>query len=440
MIAALGVEADTLVQTLKANPGYEAMRALFPDPNSITRPMMEGYLAWETAPSLFGLRIIFDLPAVFIVVLITYLIYVGISESKNASNWLVYIKFGIIALVLGIGFFYVDTGNWSPFAPNGIPGVLKGVSAVFFAYIGFDALSTMSEEAKNPQRDLPRAMMYALVICTILYIVISLVLTGVVPYQQLAVGDPMAELINYTDLDPFWRNLIRGVVALGAIIATTSVLLIFQLGQPRILMSMARDGLLPKRFAKIHPRYRTPAFASIVTGFLVGLPVFFMNLAEVTDLTSIGTLFAFVLVCAGILYQQLYAGPDYQPKFKVKYINGRVWMPLLLITSAVIMFTQNGAGVSSFLSFSDPEHSTAWSILRRVPLLLFMIVTVGATVLSVTHKLSLIPTLGLVLCFYLMSEVDPMSWYRFLAWLALGLVVYFSFSQKNSRLGQQSPQ
>ncbi|NJO69713.1 MAG: amino acid permease, partial [Bacteroidetes bacterium] len=223
---------------------------------SLPQYIREGYLAWSHAPTIFGLRFIADIPAFLIVVLITILVYVGIKESKRTNNILVLLKVFVIILVIAVGGFYVNPENWSPFAPNGLTGVLKGVSAVFFAYIGFDAISTTAEECRNPQKDLPRAMVISLVICTLLYVAITLVLTGMVNYKELAVGDPLSFVFEKVNLPWF-----SGIIALSAIIAMASVLLVFQLGQPRIWMSMSRDGLLPKRFGKIHPKFRTPAFS-----------------------------------------------------------------------------------------------------------------------------------------------------------------------------------
>ena len=208
---------------------------------------------------------------------------------------------------------------------------MKGVSAVFFAYIGFDAISTTAEECKNPQRDLPRGMIYSLIICTVIYVLLSLVLTGMVHYSKLNVGDPLAMVFDSRGL-----KFIGGVVAVSAIVATASVLLVFQLGQPRIWMSMSRDGLLPKIFSRIHPRYGTPSFSTILTGVVVAVPALFLNLGEVLSLTSIGTLFAFVLVCGGILV--LRSQPD-RPvsKFKVPYINAQFIFPVLLIIAVILI-------------------------------------------------------------------------------------------------------
>lgn len=441
LLAALPAGMESAAEAFRASPTLEGLRALLGSGGAeATKAMVEEYAAWQHAPSLFGVRIILDAPAIFIVVAITVLIYLGIQESKTAGNWMVYIKLGVIVLVLVLGAIYINPDNWTPFAPNGFSGVMKGVAGVFFAYIGFDALSTMSEECKNPQRDLPRAMMLTLVICTVLYVVISLVLTGVVPYQQLNVSDPMAELVAHTGLGDGLRRVVIAVVAVAAVVATTSVLLVFQMGQPRILMSMSRDGLLPRRFSTIHKRFRTPSFATVVTGLLVGLPVFFLNFSEVTDLSSIGTLFAFVLVCGGVLVQQLRGGPDYQPRFRVFYINGKYLLPLLVLAGGVLIPVLNPEGVAQFWSFQDAEHSAAWSFFKRVPMLLFYAVALAMAYLAFRYRLGLIPALGLIVCFYLMAEVDAVSWYRFLAWLAVGLVIYFAYGRKNSRLAKESAQ
>lgn len=429
-----GAGMQSAVEAFQQSPTVEGLKALAANPADATKGLVESFRAWEFAPDIAGMRMIFDMPALFITLLITSIVYVGIRESKRASNILVLIKMLVIVLVIGVGAFYVDTDNWSPFAPEGFGGVMKGVAGVFFAYIGFDSLSTMAEETKNPRRDLPRAMMYTLIICTVLYIIVSLVLTGVAPYKALAVGDPMAEAFNFMDLPEGWLNALKGIVAVGAVVATASVLLVFQMGQPRIFMSMSRDGLLPKRFSKIHPKFRTPGFATIITGIMVAVPVFFMNLSEVTDLTSIGTLFAFVLVCGGVLVQQQTAGEDYQPRFRVWYFNGKYILPLLYIITWVILLTQNSEGLERFFSFSDEAHGLGWSIGKRVPMLLFLLVATWLPVLAFLRSLSLIPSLGLLICFYLMAEVEAASWYRFLAWLALGLLIYFLYGQKHSKL------
>jgi APA family basic amino acid/polyamine antiporter len=214
--------------------------------------------AWNTAPIIAGVRFIIDLPAVMINILVTWLVYVGTKESRNASNIMVIIKLAIILLVIVVGASYVDIDNWTPFMPNQFSGVMAGVSGVFFAYIGFDAVSTLAEESKNPQRDLPRGMIYSLIICTIVFIILALVLTGMVSYTALNVSDPLAEVFAMKGIK--WMLFI---VSIAAVVAMTSVILVFQMGQPRIWMAMSRDGLLPKKFAEIHPKYKTPAFLNI---------------------------------------------------------------------------------------------------------------------------------------------------------------------------------
>ncbi|KAB2880229.1 amino acid permease [bacterium] len=400
--------------------------------SDIPYSLASAYHAWEKAPVLGPLHIVADVPALLITLLISLLIYVGIRESRNASNIMVGIKLGIIFLVITVGFFYINPDNWSPFAPHGVTGVLKGVSAVFFAYIGFDAISTTAEECKNPQRDLPRGMIYSLLICTVLYIIISLTLTGMVNYSELAVGDPMAFVFKQVGL-----NWLSGVVAISAVIATASVFLVFQIGQARIWMVMSRDGLLPKRFAKVHPKFHTPSFSTAIAGFVVAVPALFMNLTEVTDLTSIGTLFAFVLVCGGsLVLQNSKSAPT--PKFKIPYVNSRYIVPALLATGIYLSYQYNGEGWNQFFSMQDPAGKEfGWDVFKhKIPMLLFILVSCGLSVAAYVKKLSLIPILGLTSCLYLMTELGTTNWFRFSIWLAIGLVVYFSFSYRNSKLNK----
>ncbi|RRN76887.1 amino acid permease, partial [Pseudoxanthomonas sp. SGD-10] len=312
--------------------------------------------------------------------------------------------------------------NWSPFLPNGFSGMMKGVSGVFFAYIGFDAISTTAEECKNPQRDLPRGMIYSLVICTILYILIALVLTGMVNYTELRVSDPLAFVFEKIGM-----NEISYVISISAVIATASVLLIFQMGQPRIWMSMSRDGLLPKAFSRIHPKFKTPSFSTIVTGIIVAVPALFLNLTEVTDLTSIGTLFAFVLVCGGVLLLPEETEEMKQRKrFRLPYINGKYIVPLLLI---VIGFTFKDYLIQQF------DFSADWNVLKeRIPFYIFIPVAIAIAVLTLIKNLSLIPVLGLLSCSYLMTELGYINWVRFLIWLGLGLIIYFAYGYRKSKL------
>lgn len=387
----------------------------------------EAYQAWISAPRLGNIRLIADIPALGIVIFITWLVYKGIYETKMAGNIMVLTKIGILILVIAVGSFYVDPANWSPFAPNGIGGVLKGVSGVFFAYIGFDAISTTAEECRNPRRDLPRSMIYSLAITTILYVVISLVLTGMIPFNQLGVSDPLAfafEKLHLTKLS--------GIIALGAVIAMSGVLLVFQVGQPRIWMSMSRDGLLPPRFSKLHKKYRTPAFATIITGFLVAIPALFLNLTEVTDLTSIGTLFAFILVSGGVLILHPRGNNDTGKKgFSVPYVNSRLYLIPIWAVIIFIVWYSNPAFINEL--FSGSSH-VAKGIHNQLPFFIFVVVAVFTTIYAVFRQWSLIPVLGLLTNLYLMSELGITNWMRFLIWLVIGLVLYFGYGMKHSKL------
>lgn len=401
------------------------------DLSTLDSNLLEAYRAWTTAPQLGNLRLIADIPALGIVVFITWLVYKGIYETKMAGNIMVLIKIGILLLVIAIGSFYVKPENWSPFAPNGIGGVLKGVSGVFFAYIGFDAISTTAEECKNPRRDLPRSMIYALVITTVLYVAISLVLTGMVPYAELGVADPLAfafEKLHLTKLS--------GVIALGAVVAMAGVLLVFQVGQPRIWMSMSRDGLLPPRFSKLHKKYKTPAFATIVTGFLVAIPALFMNLTEVTDLTSIGTLFAFILVSGGVLIIHPQGNNDKNKKgFNVPYANSRKFLiPLWIIILSIVWFSNP----DFFEGLYKGSNHLSKGFHTQLPMFTFLFVATITTFFAVVRQWSLIPVLGLLTNLYLMSELGITNWLRFLVWLVIGLILYFVYGMKHSRLNESS--
>lgn len=386
----------------------------------IAEGVPEQISAWENAPQIFGLRIVMDIPALLIVALITYIVFRGIRESRSASNLMVILKLVVIFFVIVLGAFYINPDNWSPFTPTGFGGIMKGVSAVFFAYIGFDAISTTAEECKNPQRDLPRAMINSLVICTILYILLALVLTGMVHYTTLNVGDPLAMVFDARGM-----KFVSGIVAVSAIIATASVLLVFQMGQPRIWMSMSRDGLLPKVFSRIHPRYGTPSFSTILTGIVVAVPALFLNLDEVLSLTSIGTLFAFVLVCGGVLVLQQRADRP-AGKFRVPYVNAQFIYPVLL------------AAAAAWIQLEFPSYFTEdiWTK-DTWPQALFWVITLVIAIWALVKKLSLLPILGMVSCFYLMSQETHKVWMRFLIWLAIGLVIYFFYSFTHSKLARK---
>ncbi|GAB4126075.1 MAG: amino acid permease [Raineya sp.] len=442
----------------------------------LSSSLKEGYLAWQNAPKIAGIRLIADLPAFLSVFLVSFLAYIGIKESKNASNFMVAVKILVILTVIAVGAFYISPSNWSPFAPNGMRGVLQGIAAIFFSYIGFDAVSTTAEECKNPQKDLPKAMILAVVISTALYVAVTLTLTGVMNYTQLKSDDPLADMFKFIQMD-----FLSGIVAASAIFAMSSVLLVFQLGQPRIWMTISRDGLLPKAFAKIHPKFHTPSFSTIVAGLIVALPTPFIDSDFVLDLTSIGTLFAFVLVCGGVLILQNTESGKRQieaARFKVPYFNAKWVMPALLLLTLVLSFQFNAEGVKDFFTFSNQNYiasleaklQTQESLLaqspteefkiavskikeeiknekainslellfQRLPLWIFVIVSLVMTWLSFKKNLSLIPVLGLIVNFYLMSEIGISNWIGFLIWLSIGLLIYFNYGYKNSKLRQEN--
>ena len=481
---------------LTASNGFNDATALMQSGKAyenLSDGLKASYIAWTTSPTIGSFHFVADLPALFIIVLITALVYRGMKESRNASNIMVVVKLCIILLVIAVGVFYVDTDNWSPFAPNGVSGVLKGVSAVFFAYIGFDAISTTAEECKDPQRDLPRGMMWAIIICTVLYVIIALVLTGMVNYSLLDVGDPLAFV--FAKLDLKWMS---GIIAVSAVIAMASVLLVFQMGQPRIWMSMSRDGLLPKKFSRVHPKFKTPSYATVVTGFVVAVPALFLNLTMVTDLCSIGTLFAFVLVCAGVLVLQNKKDIP-RGKFKTPYVNSKYVVPFMLAAGLFYAFNYNSKATMGFITNeakivnatdiitslnkedsqkvynylvglevkasnenldlenllsqyqqddakyaevvrnlpidNDLKYESGFTLFKhKIPMWIFLLVVIGLTVWSFRENLSLIPLLGLVSCLYMMAELSVWNWIYFTIWLLIGLTIYFGFSRKNSKL------
>lgn len=492
-----GIHLPQFIQMdyLTASNGFKEAMALMQGGKTfenLPENLQLAHTAWTTSPTIGNFHLVADLPALLIIIIITWLVYRGMKESRNASNAMVVVKLAIILLVIAVGVFYVDTNNWSPFAPNGISGVLKGVSAVFFAYIGFDAISTTAEECKNPQRDLPRGMMWAIIICTVLYVIIALVLTGMVSYSNLNVGDPLAFVFDKLNLK--WMS---GIIAVSAVVAMASVLLVFQMGQPRIWMSMSRDGLLPKRFSKVHPKYKTPSYATIVTGFVVAVPALFLNLTMVTDLCSIGTLFAFVLVCAGVLILQNKKDIP-RGKFKTPYINSKFIFPVLLLIGILLSFTINKKDTLQFITNEEQIYSPAAIVTslkdnqaqeviahlydkklikdkeadleeifssfyadetvyksivdelplprekkyesgftlfkHKIPMWIFLLSLIGLAVWSWKQNLSLIPLLGLICCLYMMAQLSVWNWLYFTIWLLIGLTIYFGFSYKNSKL------
>jgi APA family basic amino acid/polyamine antiporter len=323
----------------------------------------------DSAPHLFGVPIVFNALAMGIVAFITVLLVWGVQESARFNTVMVAIKILVLAFFVFVGMKFTRGENWHPFAPNGISGIGAGAAIIFFAYIGFDAVSTCAEECKNPGRDMPIGIIGSLVVCTVVYVIVGAVFAGMIPYSVVHgwTESQRAEALTAAMRHVVMPNWMIGVVAFGSVIAQTAVLLVFQLGQPRILFSMARDGFLPQVFTKVHPRFGTPHVSTFLTGVLVGGVSSFVSIDEMVDLTNIGTLFAFVLVCLGIM----------------------------------------------ILRFRDPGRARPF----RVPL--------GPV---------LLPGLGLLSCLGLIAYLPPTSWMRFFLWLVAGLVVYFAYGYRHSRL------
>lgn len=381
-------------------------------------------LVYTQAPRILGIPIIINLPAFVIVVLVSILAYIGIRESKKTANAMVMVKIAVLLLVAGVGIWYIfsnDTAsNWSPFLPNGMSGVLKGVSAVFFAYIGFDAVSTTAEECANPQRDMPKGMIYSLIICTVIYIVTALVITGMVNYAEFEnVADPLAFVFEKINMQKFGF-----FISLSAVLAATSVLLVFQIGQPRIWMAMSRDGLLPSRFSKVSPTFKTPGFSTFLAGALVAGLVLVIDDKLMTDLTSIGTLFAFVLVSGGVLL--LPKLEKQKGRFSIPYINAQ--FIFLIIYSVTIFFFRNRIS-NAISNFGNDGY-------QEILFLIFILLTGILTLQTFRKKYSLIPVLGVASCLYLMVEIPAKSWVVFFGWMTLGLIIYFSYGKQHSRLNK----
>ncbi|MHA4811379.1 amino acid permease [Flavitalea flava] len=405
--------------------GYQTAKMNYTAALEAGKPVKD--LIYMNAPDLLGFKFIINLPAFIIVGLITILAYIGINESRKSANFMVGLKIVVLIFIAIVGFWIIfstgTTSNWTPFLPEGMGGVLKSVSSVFFAYIGFDAISTTAEECSNPQKDLPKGMIYSLVICTIIYIVTALVITGLVNYKEFnGVTDPLAYVFDRINM-----HKIGFIISITAVIASTSVLLVFQIGQPRIWMSMSRDGLLPKRFSKLSPRFRTPAFATLVTGFLVGIPVLLVDDKLMTDLTSIGTLFAFVLVCGGVLY--LPALKKQAGKFQIPYLNGKFIIGILV---ALFLILSRDRVSGSIKNISAEGY-------EEILFLFFVIAAIIIAILSFIRNYSVIPVLGVLCCLYLMIEIPPKSWVVFFAWMGFGLTIYFLYGYRRSKLAGSRP-
>jgi basic amino acid/polyamine antiporter, APA family len=263
-------------------------------------------------------------------------------------------------------------------------------------------------------------MINSLIICTIIYVIVTLVITGMVNYSEFNnVSDPLAYVFEKINL-----SKVGFFISVSAVIAATSVLLVFQLGQPRIWMSMSRDGLLPKRFSKIHPKFQTPGFSTVITGIIVMIPSLFIESALMTDLTSIGTLFAFVLVCGGVLLLPQDNVPNTTRRFKLPYINGQYIIPVLLV---IFLYSFRGRVADAFLNLTEDSR-------QEILFLVFIVISVAIALFTFIKKFSLIPVLGMLCCLYLMIEIPARSWGVFFGWMAFGLVIYFSYGYWKSKL------
>ncbi len=394
--------------------------------------------AWKSAPIVAGIKFIVDVPALFINGMITWLCYVGMRESKNFNNVFVILKLAVIILVILVGFAYINADNWTPvssvtnepsFMPNGFSGVMSAVAGVFFAYIGFDALSVLSEETKDPQKNLPRGMIISLVLCTVIYIALTFVLTGMVDYRKFdGVGDPLAFVFAQGNANVAWMEL---VVSFIAIVAITTVLLVFQMGQPRIWYAMSRDGLMPKKFLEIHPKYKTPSFATIVTGFVVGVPILFTDKSFILDFTSIGTIFAFVLVCGGVLMMP--KREKSEGRFNMPFIGSRFIFPILVVGSLVGFYMWIPEFFDTLLNWDDPKEGEF-----RISMTIFIVIALILSVVAMIKNLSLIPLMGLTSCLYLLTGMNHNNWFWFGLWFAIGLIIYFAYGHKHSKLRQEN--
>ena len=354
----LGVDFRSALQ---ASRQVATANAAGVDLGTLDASLRQAAQAFAEAPRVSGLPLIFNVPACGIVMLLTWILVRGIRESSWFNSAMVVVKLVILVFFMALGACYVKPENWSPFAPNGWAGITGAAAIIFFAYIGFDAVSTAAEETRRPQRNVPIGILASLAICTVIYIVVAVVLTGILRWDRLGTAEPLATAFSGLGL-----NWAVGIISIGALVANTSVLFVFQLGQPRIFFSMARDGLLPAWAAKVHPKHRTPHVTTILTGVLVVGFAGVTNINEVVELCNIGTLFAFVLVAAGILVLRRSA-PDRPRSFRTPFCP---WVPLAAILS----------------------------------------------------------------CGWLMLQLPRVTWVRFVLWLALGLLIYFPYGLRRSRL------
>jgi APA family basic amino acid/polyamine antiporter len=375
-----------------------------------------------SAPHLFGIPIVMNIPAFAIVALITWVLIIGVKESAVFNNVMVGLKILILLGFVVVGFKYIKPEHFTPFMPTGWIGVQAGAAIIFFSFIGFDAVSTAAEECKNPKRDIPIGILGSLAVCTVIYVAVAAVLIGIIPWTSLGVADPLAAALVFIGKD--WA---AGVVSFGAVVAMTAVLLVFQLGQPRIFFSMSRDGLLPKIFARVHPRYKTPHVTTLWTGIFVAVLASFTALDEIIALTNIGTLFAFVLVCLGVIVLRV-TDPGRPRPFRMP------WLPLLPVWLGALWVLPGAlAGASD------------WG--ARTEYLFVLAITLAGLVFSLTGIAALLrrrpvpewvrtefALAGIASCVYLMRGLPALTWWRFIGWLALGLFIYALYGARHSRL------
>jgi len=364
LFAGLGVTIPAWL-SIDYRSAHDAARAVLAAGGTAPRSLALAYEAWSTAPAILGVHFIFNLLSFAIVAFVTWVLVIGVKESARFNNVMVALKLVILAFFIAVGAFFVKPENWSPFMPNGFSGVWTGASLIFFAFIGFDTVSTASEESRRPARDVPIGIIASLLICTAIYVATAVVLTGMESWRELGVADPLAAVFARHGMH--WA---AGIVSLGAVVSMAAVLLVFQYGQTRVFYSMSRDGLLPMYVARVHPRFRTPHVSTIWTGVVVALLAAVANINEAVELTNIGTLFAFVIVCAGVI----------------------------------------------ILRRTEPNRARPFK----------------------TPLVPVVPLLGMAMCIYLMLGLPAVTWARFAAWLAAGLVLYFSYGFGHSRLRRRT--
>ncbi len=381
-------------------------------------------MTYQSAPHIGDIPLCFNIPAFMIIALVTTLLVVGISESAKVNSFIVGLKLIILFIFLGFGIFYINPKNWVPFMPNGIAGIQTGAAMIFFAYIGFDAVSTTAEEARNPGRDLPIGILGSLIVCTILYVAVAGVMTGMCPWNLLGTAEPVATALKHVGLN----FLASYIISVGAVVALIAVLIVMQLGQPRIFFSMSRDGFVPKWLSLVHPRFKTPYRTTIISGIIVALLATVFNINEVAELCNIGTLFAFVLVCGGIAILR-HRDSDIMAPFNSKAF------PWILVLGAVLLEC-----IACLVKIP---------IVSGIALALLIIIVVFSFVASFLYKESRIkrpfmaplvpwvPLCGILTCVYLMMGLPPITWIRFVSWLLIGLIIYFIYGKHHTKYDEE---